>query len=148
MFQEEMDDMDSFLFRLEAHVQAFKWSREIWPLQLAMSIQVSQVVDDVTSSFHPPTPVLLCSPPHRLKLGPTPSFRRNSLISCQSLVSPSHSAFNLDLWLSLAPTLESKSQRSPFQSHSAQHRHTTRLHRFSIPVLPFHQPLCFSSLDD
>lgn len=56
MFQEEMDDIDFFLFRFEAHAQAFKWSREIWPLQLGMSTQVSQLVDDVTSSFYSPTP--------------------------------------------------------------------------------------------
>ncbi|XP_025102703.1 uncharacterized protein LOC112569193 [Pomacea canaliculata] len=39
LFKEDLDDIDSFLFRFEAHAEALRWPRHLWPLHLSATIQ-------------------------------------------------------------------------------------------------------------
>ncbi|PVD27454.1 hypothetical protein C0Q70_12614 [Pomacea canaliculata] len=39
LFKEDLDDIDSFLFRFEAYAEALRWPRNLWPLHLSATIQ-------------------------------------------------------------------------------------------------------------
>ncbi|XP_025103745.1 centrosome-associated protein CEP250-like [Pomacea canaliculata] len=39
LFKEELDDIDSFLYRFESHANALRWPKDLWPLHLSAILQ-------------------------------------------------------------------------------------------------------------